>query len=81
VRNPSGARASAGSRGSVSRWSFHTACIDPTAPAFLTDSRVAILLTLLVPLVWVRHHANIRRLLNGTEPKIGQRSEASTSGV
>jgi len=48
---------------------------------FLTDPRVAILLTLLVPLVWVRHHANIRRLLNGTEPKIGQRSEASTSGV
>jgi acyl phosphate:glycerol-3-phosphate acyltransferase len=48
---------------------------------FLTDPRVAILLTLLVPLVWVRHHANIRRLLKGTEPKIGQRSEASTSGV
>ena len=46
---------------------------------FLTDPRVAILLTLLVPLVWVRHHANIRRLLKGTEPKIGQRSEASTS--
>ncbi|HEX9559563.1 MAG TPA: glycerol-3-phosphate 1-O-acyltransferase PlsY [Reyranella sp.] len=46
---------------------------------FLTDPRVAILLTLLVPLVWVRHHANIRRLSKGTEPKIGQRSEASTS--
>ena len=29
---------------------------------------------LLAALVWVRHHANIRRLLNGTEPKIGQRS-------
>ena len=52
-----------------------------SAAWFLTDPRVAILLTLLVPLVWVRHHANIRRLLNGTEPKIGQRSEASTSGV
>jgi len=48
---------------------------------FLTDPRVAILLTLLVPLVWVRHHANISRLLKGTEPKIGQRGEASTSGV
>jgi acyl phosphate:glycerol-3-phosphate acyltransferase len=48
---------------------------------FLTDPRVAILLTLLVPLVWVRHHANISRLLNGTEPKIGQRSEAPTSGA
>ena len=27
---------------------------------FLTDSRVAMLLTLLVPLVWVRHHAEHR---------------------
>ena len=47
---------------------------------FLTDHRAAILLTLLVPLVWLRHHANISRLLAGTEPKIGQRAEASTSG-
>ncbi|HEX9523755.1 MAG TPA: glycerol-3-phosphate 1-O-acyltransferase PlsY [Reyranella sp.] len=51
---------------------------------FLTDPRAAILLTLLVPLVWVRHHQNIDRLLKGTEPKIGQRSKAegaSTSGA
>ena len=41
---------------------------------FLADQRVAILLTLLVPLVWVRHHANISRLLEGTEPRIGQRA-------
>jgi acyl phosphate:glycerol-3-phosphate acyltransferase len=47
---------------------------------FLADHRVATLLTLLVPLVWARHHANIGRLLAGTEPKIGQRGEASTSG-
>src|SRR3981081_1788429 len=39
---------------------------------FLTDSRAAMLLTLLVPLVWARHHQNITRLLAGTEPKIGQ---------
>ena len=38
---------------------------------FLTDPRAAMLLTLLVPLVWVRHHENIARLLNGTESKIG----------
>ncbi len=38
---------------------------------FLTDPRAAMLLTLVVPLVWVRHHENIARLLNGTEPKIG----------
>jgi glycerol-3-phosphate acyltransferase PlsY len=48
---------------------------------FLTDHRAATLLTLLVPLVWVRHHANISRLLKSTEPKIGQRSEASASGA
>ena len=39
---------------------------------FLTDPRAAMLLALLVPLVWVRHHENIARLLNGTETKIGQ---------
>jgi glycerol-3-phosphate acyltransferase PlsY len=45
---------------------------------FLTDPRAAILLTLLVPLVWVRHHENIARLLNGTEPKIGQGKKQAT---
>jgi acyl phosphate:glycerol-3-phosphate acyltransferase len=35
----------------------------------------ALVVTLIVPLVWARHHANIRRLLKGTEPRIGQRSE------
>jgi glycerol-3-phosphate acyltransferase PlsY len=47
----------------------------------LTDARSAMLLTLLVPLVWARHHANIARLLKGTEPKIGQRSNTSPSGA
>jgi acyl phosphate:glycerol-3-phosphate acyltransferase len=51
---------------------------------FVTDPRAATLLTLLVPLVWARHHQNIDRLLKGTEPKIGQRAKAegpSTSGA
>lgn len=51
---------------------------------FLTDPRVATLLTLLVPLVWARHHENIGRLLKSTEPKIGQRSnvrDVPTSGA
>jgi glycerol-3-phosphate acyltransferase PlsY len=48
---------------------------------FLTDSYVATLLTLLVPLVWVRHHENIARLVKGTEPKIGQSKAATTSGA
>src|SRR5882724_3465279 len=42
---------------------------------FLTDPRAAMLLTVLVPLIWVRHHENIARLLKGTEPKIGQRGK------
>ncbi len=42
----------------------------------LTDPRAAMLLTLLVPLVWVRHHENIARLLASTEPKIGQKKSA-----
>ena len=51
---------------------------------FLASSYTATLLTLLVPLVWVRHHENIGRLLNGTESKIGQRTparDAPTSGT
>jgi glycerol-3-phosphate acyltransferase PlsY len=56
------------------------ALVAAIAAWFLADERAAILLSLLVPLVWARHHANISRLLAGTEPKIGQRSAASTSG-
>ena len=47
---------------------------------FLTDPRAALLLTLLVPLVWVRHHENIARLLRGTEPRIGRSSNAPSAG-
>jgi acyl phosphate:glycerol-3-phosphate acyltransferase len=32
---------------------------------------------LLTVLVWAKHHANIRRLLNGTEPKIGKSATAA----
>ena len=48
---------------------------------FLLDPRAAWLLTLLVPLVWVRHHESIARLLKGTESKIGQRAEGPTSAA
>jgi glycerol-3-phosphate acyltransferase PlsY len=43
---------------------------------FLLEPRVALIVTVLVPLVWIRHHENIRRLLAGTEAKIGQKAEA-----
>ena len=45
----------------------------------LADPRAALLRTLLGPLVWVRHHENIRRLLNGTEPRIGQGKKPATT--
>ena len=50
--------------------------IAAVAAWLLVDRQTAWLLTLLVPLVWVRHHENIARLLKGTEPKIGQGGKA-----
>jgi len=49
---------------------------------FLAGDAAALLLTLLVPLVWLRHHENIGRLLRGVEPRIGQRGPgpAASSG-
>ncbi len=43
----------------------------------LTDRYAAMLLTALVPLVWLRHHENISRLLKGEEPRIGQSKKSS----
>ena len=43
-----------------------------TGSFFLLDDGVTqIIIVLLSALVWIRHHANIGRLLNGTETKIG----------
>jgi acyl phosphate:glycerol-3-phosphate acyltransferase len=38
-----------------------------------SSAHVAALVTLLALLVFAKHHANLRRLFSGTEPKIGQR--------
>ncbi len=46
---------------------------------FLLEPRAALIVSLLVPLVWIRHHENIRRLLAGTETKIGQKAAATRS--
>jgi len=40
---------------------------------------MALVITLIVPLVWARHHENIRRLLSGTEPRIGQRTPSAAA--
>ncbi len=43
--------------------------------AYLSEAyQVAEIAGLLAILVWLRHHANIRRLLRGEEPRIGRRS-------
>lgn len=36
----------------------------------------AAVIAILAILVWIKHEANIRRILNGTEPKIGQKKTA-----
>ena len=38
---------------------------------------MALLFLALTILLWVMHRANIARLINGTEAKIGQKSEAA----
>jgi glycerol-3-phosphate acyltransferase PlsY len=37
------------------------------------DTQIAVFAAVLAVLVWIKHHANIRRLLSGTETKIGHR--------
>ena len=59
----------------VSRYSSLAALLSIALAAlaawWLSTPAIALLATLLVPAVWARHHENIRRLLSGTEPKIG----------
>lgn len=43
---------------------------------WLAPRPVAMLATMLVLLVWAKHHENIRRLLAGTESRIGQKKSA-----
>jgi glycerol-3-phosphate acyltransferase PlsY len=45
----------------------------------LLDPLAAAVVTALVPLVYIRHHENIARLLDGTESKIGAKA-AATAG-
>ncbi|MEM7444095.1 MAG: glycerol-3-phosphate 1-O-acyltransferase PlsY [Pseudomonadota bacterium] len=45
--------------------------------ALLADPQRAQLCLFLAIIVWIRHHQNIRRLLTGQEPKIGQKKKAA----
>lgn len=47
----------------------------PVYAWFLATPQHALLAGLLAVLTWARHHENIRRLLNGTESKIGQKKK------
>ncbi len=53
------------------------------APIFafsLADAASVKIALAIAVLVFVRHHTNIRRLLAGSEPRIGQRASASSAG-
>ena len=65
------------------RYSSVAALISITLTAgaswWLLDPRAAVVVTALVPLIYIRHHENIGRLLAGTESKIGAKA-AATAG-
>ena len=46
----------------------------PLLALYFLDETQAIFVAAIAALVWLRHHANIRRLLKGEEPKIGEKS-------
>jgi acyl phosphate:glycerol-3-phosphate acyltransferase len=48
----------------------------PLLALYFLDETQAMFLTAIAALVWLRHHANIRRLLKGEEPKIGNKPDA-----
>ena len=47
--------------------------ITPVVVWFAGNPKVAILMTILTAISWLKHRANIARLLNGTESRIGQK--------
>jgi acyl phosphate:glycerol-3-phosphate acyltransferase len=47
-----------------------------TGAVSIGNTQVAVFAAILAVLVWIKHHSNIRRLLSGTETKIGRRERA-----
>ncbi|RBO52250.1 acyl-phosphate glycerol 3-phosphate acyltransferase [Rhodovulum sp. BSW8] len=50
------------------------AALTPVWAIVLNRAEVVLLTAVLAVLIFIRHHANIRRLLTGTEPKIGRKT-------
>lgn len=50
------------------------AAMTPFVALWLDGSRMALVTAFMVVLIFIRHHANIRRILDGTEPRIGKKS-------
>ncbi len=53
--------------------------LDGVAVALGPEAPRTALFVLLAALVWVRHRSNVRRLLAGTEPRLGQRAAEAES--
>jgi glycerol-3-phosphate acyltransferase PlsY len=51
------------------------AALTPVYAALMGQPQFVLLTILLAVLIFVRHHANIRRLIAGTEPRIGKKTE------
>ncbi len=52
--------------------SLSALALSPVFAWFIASRQLAAVALFIAVLVWIRHHQNIRRLLNGQEPKIGQ---------
>jgi glycerol-3-phosphate acyltransferase PlsY len=51
------------------------AALTPVYAMLIGQPQIVVLTILLAGLIFLRHHANIRRLLVGTEPRIGKKTE------
>jgi glycerol-3-phosphate acyltransferase PlsY len=51
--------------------SFVASAATPAFVRWLSDARVALVFAILSVLLWIMHRANIDRLLEGTEGRIG----------
>ena len=53
----------------------------PVFSIYLSEYRIEYLAATLAALVWWKHRENIKRLLNGTEPKIGKKKKDESAGA